>query len=93
MFHRRIKDSNVRPDPRVWKGPTSHMQTGLSLHAALREPRAGEVARTCDGHVADTLLVHGGHQDHRLRRHHHGSRQRLEHTKDDHGVTEEHSTH
>lgn len=49
-------------------------------------------AHTCDGHVADALLVHGGHQDHGLRRHHHSGWQRLEHTEDDHGVTGEPST-
>lgn len=51
------------------------------------------MARTCDGHVAYALLVHGGHQDHRLRRHHDGGWQRLEYTKYNHGVIGVHSTH
>lgn len=57
---------------------------------ALTPPGEGPgeegVPPTCDGHVADALLVHGGHEDHGLRRHHHGSRERLKHTEHDHGV-------
>lgn len=49
-------------------------------------PREEDAAPTCDGHVADALLVHGGHQDHGLRRHHHGRRERLKHTEHGHGV-------
>lgn len=49
-------------------------------------PWEEDAAPTCDGHVADALLVHGGHQDHGLRRHHHGRRERLKHTEHGHGV-------
>lgn len=45
--------------------------------------------QTCYRYVANALLVHSWHQDHRLGWHHHGSRQRLKHTKDNHGVREE----
>lgn len=35
--------------------------------------RAADSRHSCDGHVANALLVHSWHQDHRLWRHHHGS--------------------
>lgn len=56
-----------------------------------QETRREEGRRTCNGHIAHALLVHGGHQDHRLRWHHHGSRQRLKDMKDDPGVTAAHT--
>lgn len=64
-----------------------HLKTGLGLHATPPRPtrtppsEEGGAARTCDGHIADALLVHGRHQDHGLRLHHHGSGQCLEDTK------------
>lgn len=96
MLHRGTKNPSLdqtlslEGSPRVACGPGS---ASTLRHKPRRSARAGGAARTCDGHVADALLVHGGHQDHGLRRHHHGSRQRLQHTEDDHRVTEEHGTH
>lgn len=55
-------------------------------------PSKGGAARTCDGHVADTLLVHGWHQYHGLGLHHHRSWQWLEDTKTIMG-SEKHTPH
>lgn len=102
------KKLNRNPRPLLLEGPSlSYEDQTKPLHCTPHPtclhpchhpteptcPGRGRAARTCDGHIADTLLVHGGHQDHGLRWHDHGCWQRLKHTKDDHVVTEKHTTH
>lgn len=55
-------------------GPPSLLQS-----YSVSELPTEKAAHTCNGHIANTLLVHGWHQDHRLRWHHHGSWERLKH--------------
>lgn len=91
-----IKNSNITPDLCLFLEGSPCIPMLLppcSKALPAERHRKGWGSHTCEGYVANTLLVHSGHQDHGLRRHHHGSRQRLKHTKVNPGVTEERITH
>lgn len=90
VSYTRTENPSVTPDPRFWKDPHASLQDRAKALGRTPSPRPPvltppqeppQEVLTCDGHVADALLVNGGHQDHGLRRHHHGGRQGLQHIK------------